>query len=236
MYGAPNYGYNNYSNNSYSNNSYSNNNYSNNSYANNNFSSPSYSNQGYTNKIKSNSPLQKNNAGSNSIKDDGFQFGTDLDFDINPSQNGGGNFVNDLDFGPSSDKPLKEKTTNSRRERSARRFLENNDAVFGGPSSMATNNTKSNNPISGSQFQFENRDYRLKGNDDILGGGFGNFNKPSSNSIIGASDFPSRRGGGKARFDESDNMMVGDNNFGYTKKKSENTVLFGMESRRGHKV
>ncbi len=173
------------------------------------------------------------NSGSN-LKDDGFQFGNDLDFDISPNQssNSNSNFTNDLDFGPTSEIRLKDKPVNNNRKRSARRFLENNDAVFGG-SSISTN--KNTSPIANSQFQFDNRDFRNKANDDLLGG-LNNYNKPISNSIMGAGDFQSRRGGAgiKAKLDDND-MMIGDSNYGINKKKSENTILFGMESRRGHK-
>lgn len=190
------------------------------------------SNSNYTNNLKK-SPVRLANKSPIKSKTDEYNFGAELDYDLNPvsSSNTNNQYSNGLDFGPTSETRLKNPTQNSNKRRSARRFLEENNDIFSGSS-----NVNNNSPPKGPQFQFGNNDFRgIGGNDDF--GSF-NYNKPSSNSSNTnnfGGEFVSRRGGKSTFMD--DNMMVGDNNYGFNKKRSENSnsVLFGMESRRGHK-
>lgn len=183
-----------------------------------NYSNSNYSNSNY-NKYNSSSPSKVSNQPVK-VKDE-IQFGGDLDFDLTPQQNNSG-FSNGLDFGANANVNLKEKSTNNSRRRSARKFLEENDnMVFANKGSTSNNNPASSS--SNLDYQFNNRD------NDI----FNNYSHSNPRSF--GSDFGSRRAMGGV---SSGNMMVGDSSYGGNKggmKKSENSVLFGMESRRGHK-
>ncbi|MCQ2817186.1 MAG: hypothetical protein MJ252_07965, partial [archaeon] len=145
-------------------------------------------------------------------KKDTFKVNKDFDFDslLDEPQDSKGKFNNDLDFDTNKMSQMSMKpiinSNNSRRMRSARKFLEeNNDMDFTSQKNMSVN------PSMGS-----GSNYHFGGNSG--GSSFQpSFNQPSMG----------RRG--------NDNMMIGDSNYGIGRtedKPNGNSVLFGMASRR----